>query len=166
MTRVVRKRIHTPYMTVCLVIPLPRIQNINLNIWFWPTLKMTDASHLAPYGLFSWTSTGQIARTSDHRNEPHNSIEHASIALSNVPGETSGMLPCLRKWRCSSPAFGAGNTEWIIYKTVSPSAFLRKLKRTAYCLHPYLTWKVSDCDWEVHLLHAVPSVFGVNLSIY
>jgi len=40
MFKVGQNRIYTPYMTVNLVISLPKIPYINRIHWFWPTLLM------------------------------------------------------------------------------------------------------------------------------
>jgi len=47
LTRVGQKRIYTPYMTVYLVIPLPKIPYIHrIYIWFWPTLLLTKTVYI------------------------------------------------------------------------------------------------------------------------
>jgi hypothetical protein len=43
MSRVGQSRIYTPYMTVCMVVSLPKlpyIHRITYNVWSWPTLHM------------------------------------------------------------------------------------------------------------------------------
>jgi len=41
MTRVGQNRVYTPYMTVYLVVFLPKYRVYTVYIWFWPTLRMT-----------------------------------------------------------------------------------------------------------------------------
>jgi hypothetical protein len=44
MSRVGQNRMYAPYMTVYLVISLPKIPIHTVNIWFWPTLHMSTRS--------------------------------------------------------------------------------------------------------------------------
>jgi len=44
--RVGQNRIYTPYMTVCMVISLPKYRIHTVYIWFWPTLQMWSAHRL------------------------------------------------------------------------------------------------------------------------
>jgi len=52
--RVGQNRMYTPYMTVCLVISLPKIPYTNrIYIWFWPSLQIQEASFSVCWALKS-----------------------------------------------------------------------------------------------------------------
>ena len=74
MTRVGQNRIYTPYMTVYLVVSLPKYRICTVVKWFWPTLLMT-----APNcnGHFIPAADSEIVRNSNlsqaltlHSNKP------------------------------------------------------------------------------------------------
>jgi len=59
--RVGQNRIYTPYMTIRLVISLPKIPYIHrIYVWFWPTLRIIASMNS------SWTQTRSVYGAHDY----------------------------------------------------------------------------------------------------
>jgi hypothetical protein len=77
--KVGQSRIYTPYMTVYLVISLPKIPYIHrIYIWFWPTLFIypvlpCEFSRLGRLSCWHWKRTPKRSNTGSENRSPHKS---------------------------------------------------------------------------------------------